>query len=104
MRRDQNATINFAHPDQDDIREACPDLCWRTCRDCGYIGLYQSPYLPAARCHECSSADTRLMTKETSLLHGDCLACGGAGEVTIVPTPDSGSIVVSCRACSWYRS
>lgn len=46
------------------ILRACPQLNWRACRECGLIALYRDNILPACRCHDCKSADTRIRPKD----------------------------------------
>lgn len=66
--RIENGPIDFANPSIERMLRAVPELCWRYCRGCRHADLYRDCTLPAARCHCCGSADTRLMREATEAL------------------------------------
>ena len=59
---------HYANPPMESILQAVPAIQWRKCWSCGLVALYRDNILPACSCHECGSADTRLMRKETEIL------------------------------------
>ena len=62
---------DWTQPSMTEVLKAVPEINWRQCWNCGHVGVYAKQKLPECRCHECESADTRLMKQQTELIRRD---------------------------------